>query len=551
MATRNHNYTIDLDKPLSRQNMGLLLATGDSKGDVFNFDLTRSGKAEALSGTVTVAGYFIRNDTATVAMYGSYSGNRVSVTLPASCYIEDGYFTLAVRVTAGGAKTTIAVIDGYIRLTTTNTLIDPGAVVPTLDDVLNQIAEMEAVTAEGEATIAAIRADTDAVIENTNKATAATIAATVELAETAAPAITPTVSGSIVSITDGADRPAVQVISHIEPVQEGSGDPSPDNVRPISGWDNVTAQRTGKNLANISETLTFVQGSTNRIGIPAGSYIVSCTNASTTGEQPPVAEFQDKNGLVVAIVSELTRGLAKTVNLDRDVAKIVFYANGYSYSNSAGHSATIEQFMVSKTEGAYEPYQAQTLTADLPETVYGGTLDWGTGVLTSDFVFRALDGSEGWKSIDPDNQVSNFYYLKIEELNTAVAGKHNKCSHLGIAEIKLATNNIGFNVVNSPSYNMDMMVARPDLTLFPDVASWKAYLAEQYAAGTPVAIAYKVAEPYTIQLTPQQLSTLKGTNNVWSNTGDTDLTYIADTQMYIDNKFDELNAAILSQGANV
>ena len=26
---------------------------------------------------------------------------------------------------------------------------------------------------------------------------------------------------------------------HFNPVQEGSGDPSPDNVRPISGWNNI------------------------------------------------------------------------------------------------------------------------------------------------------------------------------------------------------------------------------------------------------------------------------------------------------------------------
>ena len=32
------------------------------------------------------------------------------------------------------------------------------------------------------------------------------------------------------------------------PVQEGSGDPAPDNVRPITGWTGCTVWRTGKNL---------------------------------------------------------------------------------------------------------------------------------------------------------------------------------------------------------------------------------------------------------------------------------------------------------------
>nr|DAO99482.1 MAG TPA: collagen triple helix repeat protein [Caudoviricetes sp.] len=38
-----------------------------------------------------------------------------------------------------------------------------------------------------------------------------------------------------------------------EPTQEGSGDPSPDNVRPIKGRDSVTVERCGENLLDISQ----------------------------------------------------------------------------------------------------------------------------------------------------------------------------------------------------------------------------------------------------------------------------------------------------------
>lgn len=37
-----------------------------------------------------------------------------------------------------------------------------------------------------------------------------------------------------------------------EPTQEGSGEPSPDNIRPIKGRDSVTVERCGENLLNIS-----------------------------------------------------------------------------------------------------------------------------------------------------------------------------------------------------------------------------------------------------------------------------------------------------------
>ena len=41
-----------------------------------------------------------------------------------------------------------------------------------------------------------------------------------------------------------------------EPTQEGSGDPSPDSVRPIKGRDSVTVERCGTNLSSISDIST-------------------------------------------------------------------------------------------------------------------------------------------------------------------------------------------------------------------------------------------------------------------------------------------------------
>lgn len=51
-----------------------------------------------------------------------------------------------------------------------------------------------------------------------------------------------TSSGSIASFTDGSTLPMKKLEVAIEPVQSGSGEPSPTNVRPFIGWDecNVT-----------------------------------------------------------------------------------------------------------------------------------------------------------------------------------------------------------------------------------------------------------------------------------------------------------------------
>ena len=75
-------------------------------------------------------------------------------------------------------------------------------------------------------------------------------------------------------------------------------------------------------------------------------------------------------------------------------------------------------------------------------------------------------------------------------------------------------------------------------------SKFNAACAALYAAGTPLEIVCEIATPEEYQLTSQQLNTLKGTNNVWSSTGDTTLSYVADAKMYIDQRI----AAIQSSG---
>ena len=51
-----------------------------------------------------------------------------------------------------------------------------------------------------------------------------------------------------------------------------------------------------------------------------------------------------------------------------------------------------------------------------------------------------------------------------------------------------------------------------------DLPQW---LAEQYAAGTPVTVVYALAEPYAVQLDPNSVPALPGLNHLWSDTGET------------------------------
>jgi hypothetical protein len=62
------------------------------------------------------------------------------------------------------------------------------------------------------------------------------------------------------------------------------------------------------------------------------------------------------------------------------------------------------------------------------------------------------------------------------------------------------------------------------------VADLKTFLAEN-----PLQVVYELATPQTMQLTPQEVELLTGTNNVWSD-GNVTLVYSADIQRYIEKK---------------
>ena len=60
------------------------------------------------------------------------------------------------------------------------------------------------------------------------------------------------------------------------------------------------------------------------------------------------------------------------------------------------------------------------------------------------------------------------------------------------------------------------------------VADFKAYL-----ASNPLQFVLKLAEPFTVQLTAEDITTLKGQNNIWNDCGDAAVEYRADTKLYI------------------
>ena len=57
-----------------------------------------------------------------------------------------------------------------------------------------------------------------------------------------------TLTGPVVSFSTFRSAPLLALTAAIAPIQSGTGDPSPDNVRPITGRTGTTVTHTGKNI---------------------------------------------------------------------------------------------------------------------------------------------------------------------------------------------------------------------------------------------------------------------------------------------------------------
>lgn len=140
----------DLKKPLTVKPLPGNLFSADNQGNLIGVEVMDGGSPAVLSGDVT--GYVIRADGATLPISGTLDGNRASIVLPASAYAVIGHISIVIKV----GTTTVGACTSYVYQTTTDTIIDPGQVLPSIADLLAQI---EAAVATIPASWAGLMAD--------------------------------------------------------------------------------------------------------------------------------------------------------------------------------------------------------------------------------------------------------------------------------------------------------------------------------------------------------------------------------------------------------
>lgn len=231
--------------------------------------------------------------------------------------------------------------------------------------------------------------------------------------------------------------------------------------------------------------------------------------------------------------------------IERD--KIAIDLSGLTIGEKAEISFYLIAYVDTTAPTTYTPYIGQTNTLTLPDTVYGGTVDAVRGQET--WKFAILNGTESWFTwgINANNPaVTGFYTYDINDYD-AINIK-GICSHLAPsrADVWGGSNvGLGFATTGESRYLMFCVPTSslPDISAGHEVASLKAYLAAQYAAGTPVQICYRLAEPVPFTATgAQPIPALAGANTVLTDADSATVTGRADPI----KRIEDLEAAVAS-----
>ena len=322
------------------------------------------------------------------------------------------------------------------------------------------------------------------------------------------------------------------------------------NICPISGHTGMELVRTGKNLyrGTNATDYTVIYGGKNNATSPVeenytfkpGTYRISF-DIDGYVSNPSMFFSYKVNGVWS---NPTNRGQVTTFTFTVPENCEHFEIWGYGGSYTGFKNVQIE--LGSAPATAYEPYTGNQISVTFPSeagTVYGGTLTIKpdrTGQLVVDRAEVDLGGLT-WTGYSSS---LNRAYAVISDIKNTSGGNvmpNAICSML--------------NVITANAFDAD---TTKDYTICVNNTNhivWARVLSATSAVDyktilTGSQFVYELANPIEYQLTESEisgiLSTLYGTNNIWSSTGDTEVTYPADTKLYIDGKIAEAIAALQS-----
>lgn len=293
-----------------------------------------------------------------------------------------------------------------------------------------------------------------------------------------------------------------------EPTQEGSGEPSPDNIRPISGRDAVKVERCGGNVIeflrtndshesvkiavdaekNITLNGALTRGANIIIGMCRLHWVAGKTYTMYVKKVGGSASLGSGDGITFAYslftqdYNRYFRGDTRSTNLNAYIAsdaalaetELVFMLQCWR-ANTVFNNFKFQIEVIPGTTAptTYTPYTGQTATLTLPRTIYGGTVDAVTGEGQDIRITLTLNGTE-----NITEKIPNQYSLKLKESSYS-----GMCSHFkSINNVELQNNVTGVYLSFTAMAIFN--------THFSSLDEFKRYARAQFEAGTPIQICY-------------------------------------------------------------
>lgn len=302
------------------------------------------------------------------------------------------------------------------------------------------------------------------------------------------------------------------------------------NICPISGRTGLDVTITGKNLAP-SESVLVKNNAYNdmifskSVFIPAGTYSASISNVANATNWRFAFKFFYTDG--TNVLNAITQGVVTfsvqmgdsynnntacvqgnngtTTSLYFTTTADTYVVFGIMFGDVSNSTTLNYQLEVGQTSSTYEPYRGTTYPISWQTeagTVYGGTIDVTTGVLTVTHALYTFDGSsdEVWTHYTVTQ--GEMFRTRIPErkpgeltsINGTICNSYKVTGQSDRADGTVSGSSTLIDFINND---------------YSTTAAWTANLAEH-----PVNIVCELNTPSTYQLTPQQVLTLKGVNNL-------------------------------------
>lgn len=289
------------------------------------------------------------------------------------------------------------------------------------------------------------------------------------------------------------------------------------NICPISGRTSVDLDGCGKNLLDES---IFSDADISPKYYPMfvgdGNFTLSTTEPKTINGAANIFLLA---GAVSSGVSTDSNGVwlnsPRTINSVNGYVTVAY--RNYENINPSDYTTQLEQ----NTATAYEPYtESNDITVQFGETVYGGQLDVESGVLTVD---RGFDTDTWGNMLYPIDRGNNITSKILELTSTSILSPNNKskCNLTNVEEYAI-TGYIHY-YINETGNRL--------LLFLPDDTD----------NSTVVQICYPLANPITIQLTPHQVSLLKGANYITTDGDTIQISYVNGQVATLDPATSELD----------